>query len=146
MILSLLLLKYLGSVLICVSLCLPPSLILKTCLSSSLLLYFYHFGFLDLKNLFSSCVSAFSKWLLTSSLCRILARHRGKMMPSEKPKSKGERVTSPQTKWSEVYNAKCHTPGDPSTASPPFLFSPALLRSATCKLAECRKYLSSSLL
>ena len=73
--------------------------------------------------------------------------HRGKIMPSSgKPRSKGERKTRPQTKWFEVYNAKCYTHGDPSATSPLFLFSPASLWSATCNVAECHKYLNSSLL
>ena len=101
------------------------------------------------KNLFFLCVSAFSKWLLTSFFvkARYWPGHRDKMMPSsEKPRSKGKRKTSPQTKWFEVYNAKCHTHGDPSATSPLFLFSPAFLWSATCNVAECHKYLNSSLL
>lgn len=65
-ILSLLLLKYLNSVIIFVSLCLPPSLILKNLF---VFLFCCVFTILDFygskKSFFSSCVSAFSKWLLT---------------------------------------------------------------------------------
>lgn len=113
-----------------------------------LLLCFYHFGLLRIKKKsFFPLVSLPSVSDYWPSLCQILARtQRQDDALFWKAKVQGERRTSPQTKWFEVYNTKCHTHGDPSTASPPFLFSPAFLRSATYKAAECRKYLSSSLL